>query len=207
MIRLEQIRPAGFPAFLGISSENAAHRIAVEWQDAAGNLQQGVYIPRRDSSSFLNHLAGGRIFPGEHHLARYTVSDDGEAIDLQMQSSDGVTHVHVRGRAADALPPASCFSSLAESSGFFQCGSLGYSATRKTGCFDALRLETREWRVRPLALDFTESSYFNDRRLFPSGTIEYDHALVMRDVAHEWHGVGRMQAEENQRLPALSRTC
>jgi len=31
LIRLKQIRPRGWPAILGISSENAAHRIAVEW--------------------------------------------------------------------------------------------------------------------------------------------------------------------------------
>ncbi|HEY2329337.1 MAG TPA: DUF2071 domain-containing protein [Verrucomicrobiae bacterium] len=29
LIRLEQIRPKYFPSFLGVSSENAAHRIAV----------------------------------------------------------------------------------------------------------------------------------------------------------------------------------
>lgn len=33
---LEQIRPAGLPGALGLSSENAAHRIAVEWADKAG---------------------------------------------------------------------------------------------------------------------------------------------------------------------------
>ncbi len=31
LIRLEQVRPRGLPAFVGLSSENAAHRIAVEW--------------------------------------------------------------------------------------------------------------------------------------------------------------------------------
>ena len=35
LIRLKHIRTKNFPAFLGISSENAAHRIAVEW-DAEG---------------------------------------------------------------------------------------------------------------------------------------------------------------------------
>jgi hypothetical protein len=54
LIRLEQIRPAGLPGLLGLSSENAAHRIAVEWTDAAGIQREGVYIPRRDTGSFLN---------------------------------------------------------------------------------------------------------------------------------------------------------
>src|SRR5579863_426820 len=35
LIRLEEVRPTGLPAFLGMASENAAHRIAVEWRDGA----------------------------------------------------------------------------------------------------------------------------------------------------------------------------
>ena len=51
LIRLKEIRPRGVPKLLGISSENAAHRIAVEWDDeGAGQVRQGVFIPRRDSS-------------------------------------------------------------------------------------------------------------------------------------------------------------
>jgi hypothetical protein len=60
LIRLEQIRPAGLPRVLGLSSENAAHRIAVEWTDAAGLERERVYIPRRDTGSFLNRVAQGR---------------------------------------------------------------------------------------------------------------------------------------------------
>ena len=63
LIRLEQIRPRGIPATLGLTSENAAHRVAVEWTDSANQKREGVYIPRRDTDSRLNSWAGGRIFP------------------------------------------------------------------------------------------------------------------------------------------------
>jgi uncharacterized protein YqjF (DUF2071 family) len=58
LIRLKQIRPRFVPAFMGIWSENAAHRIAVEW-DQYGEAKEGVCIPRRDTSSRLNTLVGG----------------------------------------------------------------------------------------------------------------------------------------------------
>src|SRR6267142_5946791 len=60
LIRLEEIRPKFLPALFGISSENAAHRIAVTWRDDKGIEKEGVYIPRRDTGSWLNHLSGGR---------------------------------------------------------------------------------------------------------------------------------------------------
>ena len=50
LIRLENIRPKRVPRILGLSSENAAHRIAVVWEDS-GEMREGVYIPRRDTSS------------------------------------------------------------------------------------------------------------------------------------------------------------
>ena len=56
--RLKKIRDAKRALEAG-ARENAAHRIAVEWDDG-GTIRTGVYIPRRDSSSYLNVLAGGR---------------------------------------------------------------------------------------------------------------------------------------------------
>jgi len=36
LIRLKGVRPAFVPSWLGIASENAAHRVAVEWRDDTG---------------------------------------------------------------------------------------------------------------------------------------------------------------------------
>src|SRR5215217_4728686 len=68
LIGLRAVRPRGLPAALGLASENAAHRIAVEW-DEGGAVRHGVYIPRRDTSSRLTTALGGRLFPGVHHRA------------------------------------------------------------------------------------------------------------------------------------------
>jgi uncharacterized protein DUF2071 len=199
LIRLEQIRPAGLPGALGLSSENAAHRIAVEWTDAAGIQREGVFIPRRDTGSFLNRVAGGRVFPGEHHPARFSVVDIGGHIDFAMESLDGSVAVRVVGDDAEALPTSSCFSSLVEASAFFEGGSLGYSVTRDGERLDGLLLRTMNWRIRALSVTEVHSSFFADRQRFPEGSIEFDHALVMRDILHEWH-----KAED---LYAVSRTA
>src|SRR5262245_37618023 len=70
LIRLKKVRPTFLPSWFGISSENAAHRTAVEW-DENGALRGGVYVRRRDTDSRLNAWAGGRLFPGVHHHARF----------------------------------------------------------------------------------------------------------------------------------------
>lgn len=104
LIRREQIRPKYLPAFLGHHSENAAHRIALRWEDDQGVMREGVFMPRRDTSSRLNHLAGGRLFPGEHHHADFTVTDVGGRIDLKMQARDDAVRVEVQGCASEHQP-------------------------------------------------------------------------------------------------------
>ncbi len=186
LIRLKQVRPAFWPSWLGISSENAAHRIAVEWDDH-GTLRQGVYVRRRDTNSRLNSLAGGRIFPGIHHHAKFSVGESTDHFEVALRSDDGVTSLSVCGHCGDRLPASSVFHSLEEASAFFQAGSLGYSATAEASRFQGLELRCRHWQVEPLEVEEVHSSFFEDVTLFPQGTIEFDCALLMRGIDHEWH--------------------
>lgn len=185
LIRLEEIRPRHLPEFVGISSENGAHRIAVLW-DEDGQQKEGVYIPRRDTSSLLNHFAGGRLFPGEHHHADFHVTDDGARVELEMRAKDDGVSVQVRAQIASQLPSTSVFKSLTEASDFFAGGAVGYSVTTDADRLDGIRLATRTWSMTPLAVEHVRSSYFDDQAVFPPGSVEFDCGLLMRDIQHEW---------------------
>ncbi|OWK45036.1 DUF2071 domain-containing protein [Fimbriiglobus ruber] len=187
LIRLRHVRPAFLPSWLGIASENAAHRTAVEW-DEDGHVREGVYVRRRDTSSRLNALAGGRLFPGIHSHAKFTVDETEKHLEVRVTSDDGATRLSVVGDVATELPATSVFGSLAEASAFFQAGSLGYSATPDPRTFQGLELRCHRWQVEPLHVSSVESNFFDDRGIFPPGSIEFDCALLMRDIQHEWHG-------------------
>jgi hypothetical protein len=187
LIRLTKLRPALVPSWLGLSSENAAHRTAVEWEEN-GTVREGVYVRRRDTNSRLNALAGGWLFPGIHHHARFSVEETADQFQVALRSDDGITSMSVKGRRAEKLPASSVFRSLEEASAFFQAGSLGYSATPDPSRFQGLELRCRNWRVEPLAVEEVRSSFFEDESLFPKGSIEFDCALLMRGIEHEWHG-------------------
>lgn len=197
LIRLKQVRPSFLPSWLGISSENAAHRTAVEW-DEGGRVREGVYVRRRDTNSHLNALAGGRLFPGVHHHATFKVVETADHFNIALRSDDGATNMAVSARLAEHLPSCSIFGSLDEASTFFQRGSLGYSPTANGARYQGLELRCRDWNVEPLDVDEVRSSFFDDTSLFPSGSIQFDCALLMRGIEHEWHGQGELccRAEE-----------
>lgn len=189
LIRLKHIRPAWLKVPFGISSENAAHRFAVEW-DTPDGPREGVYIPRRDTNSSLNARAGGRLFPGMHHHARFIVNESDDHYEVAFTSDDGKASVTVQASVGDMLSATSIFGSLQEASTFFERGSLGYSASSRSNHFDGLELDCRGWHVQPLHVTTARSRYFDDPTAFPPGSVTLDHALLMRGIEHQWRAHG-----------------
>jgi Uncharacterized conserved protein (COG2071) len=183
LIRLKNVRPKGLPEFLGVSSENGAHRIAVEWDDENGQVKEGVYIPRRDTSLKLNTLLGGRLFPGKHHLANFNVDEIDDKYHIDFTSSDR-TNISIDAVEAKTFDKTSIFETLENVSDFFEKGAVGYSPNNKK--FDGLRLKAYKWEVRPLTVEQVKSSFFEDENLFPKGSIKFDNALIMTKIEHEW---------------------
>lgn len=191
LIRLQGIRPKGFPAFLGVQSENGAHRVAVEWPEK-GVLKTGVYIPRRDTSAHLNAWAGGFIFPGVHHLASFKVKEASGSYEVGFTSQDN-TRLFIRAHETDNWSTNSVFKNKKEASDFFEKDSLGYSPSGDK--YDGLLLKTYNWEATPLAVDSVQSSFFENRQIFPADAIRFDNALLMRNIEHEWQAAPVIMAQ------------
>lgn len=189
LIRLKEVRPKGLPKQIGISSENGAHRIAVEWIEN-GELKEGVYIPRRDTSSKLNSLAGGTIFPGVHHLAKFSVNESNRNYKVAFVSDDD-TSLSIEAQETDHWNNESVFESLDCVSHFFEKGSIGYSPDKNA--FEGLELKAYNWKVSLLDVKCVQSSFFENENIFPKGSIKFDNALLMKDIDHEWIGLKKIK--------------
>ena len=191
LIRLGRLRPLGVPGVLGLRSENAAHRIAVEW-DTADGVATGVYIPRRDSGSLVNVVAGGRLFPGYHHRARFDVRETPDDLRVAFASVDGSAAVQVHAAPRGDWRPTVLFADLDEASTFVRQGAAGYSATGDGRCLDGLELRADALRIEPVEVHDVRSTFFGDRARFPEGTATFDGALLMRDVPVTWKPLSTM---------------
>lgn len=200
LIRLGQVRPSGLP-LLGLRSENAAHRIAVEW-DSPDGVRTGVYIPRRDSSSLVNVWLGGRLFPGAHHRASFTVREQGPDVRVAFTAKDGSAAVTADVTATQTLQDSVLFATTSAASSFFEAGSTGYSATSGARAFDGMKLSTTAWQVEPAIVNAVTSSFFEDRDAFPAGSAVLDSALLMRAVPVSWSSLESLTAGPGQPAPA-----
>lgn len=189
LIRLKEIRPKGLPKQIGISSENGAHRIAVEWNEN-GQLKEGVYIPRRDTNSKLNSLVGGTLFPGIHHFAKFKVHENEGSFDVSFKSDDD-TFLSIKAIETNLWDKESIFGNLESVSEFFKNGSIGYSPNNKN--FDGLELKTETWNVSLLEVEKVKSSFFENENIFPEGSVIFDNALLMKNIEHEWIGLKKIK--------------
>lgn len=191
LIRLGRMRPAWFPVSWGMGSENAAHRIAVQWEEG-GKLREGVYIPRRHTNSRLNVVAGGLVFPVVQQMAQFEVRETAERLSVRVSGAGDGTSIHVSGSVVSGWPGGSVFGDLQAAANFFQGGSLGYSADAGGRRLYGIELKCEQWRVEALAVEQMESSFFEDSSVFPRGAVQVDCALLMRGIEHRWDNRGAL---------------
>jgi hypothetical protein len=203
-IRLSNVRPKGLPPWCGLTSENLAHRIAVEW-DEAGSTRTGVYIVRRDTDRWINHFAGGRLFSGEQHLSRFDVTERNGGLSLDLGSADGLAKTQLEGSPTRVLPPDSVFKSQEQASAFFRAGSIGWAAMRNGTALDGLTLHTDHWAMSLFQVHRVNAPWFTDGTRFPEGTIRLDSAFLMGGIEHEWRDSGRMPLGDRAQPPKTAR--
>jgi hypothetical protein len=178
LMRLRDARPRGVPV-PGLTSEGAAHRVGVEWDTDEGP-RRGVYIWERYTSSPVNRLLGGRLFPGVQQRARFRTEVSDTRLRIEVE---GVADVEV---ATDAPFRSAVFRDLDDASAYFEHAPLGISPSRGGDGLEAMRLETTQWRVDAVGLRHARSTFFDDQRRFPAGSVEPDSALLMQHVPATW---------------------
>jgi hypothetical protein len=177
-----------------LASQNAAHRFAVTWHDGEVEFQ-GVFIPRRDTSSWATVLLGGRLFAGVHHHARFLTRESADDLLISVASDDGKVAIQVEARPGGKWQ-SELFDSPHAASDFYRHGARGYSPALAPNKCEALELVSERWHATPLAVNAIRSSFFADESVFPPGSAEFDCALEMRNIPHRWEPLAPLGTTE-----------
>ena len=175
VLGLEAVRPHWSRVQRGLRSENAAHRMAVEW-DGPDGIERGVFIFQRHSSSWLPVLLGGRLFPGVHRRARFAVGESAGRYALTMRAGSHSLDADVESGGEWS---SGVFESLDEASEFYRAGRIGWSLSRDGHGVEPVALTSAAWSVEGAHLHSLRSSFFD---ALPAGTVEFDSVVVMRDL-------------------------
>jgi hypothetical protein len=183
MVRLKAPRPRLMPSLINTQPEHLAHQLAIEW-DESGQTRAGWFILRRDTTARSPSI-GGSIFPGKLNHARFHVHEDNGRYRIHCDSDDEQSHVRVDAFAADFLPKTAIFSSVEEATTFFEPATTFYTPATSTGELEGMEITPKQWPIHAMALWEAKSSLFEDAQLFPSGSLEIDCAMLLRNVEYE----------------------
>ncbi len=175
VLGLESIRPRWVRGRWGLRSENAAHRMAVEWDDE-GERRRGVYIFERHSSAWFPVLFGGRVFPGVHRKARFRVDESADryAVTMDAEGESLAADVEIGGEWKSEL-----FPTIEDASEFYRSGRVGLSRRRDGVSLEPVTLTSTAWTVEGAQLRSLRSSFFD---ALPAGAAVFDSVVVMRDL-------------------------
>ena len=107
-------------SYLGKRRPSDCRRVGARWE-----VREGVFVPRRDTSSWLNFALGGRLFPGVHHHARFDVDENDGRYRIVLDSDDGEPIWQSRGRSPRRFPPLPYSGLSIEASAFFEAWFVG----------------------------------------------------------------------------------
>ena len=191
LIRLEQMRPQGLPAAMGIASENMAHRVAVRYREG-GVMREGVYIWRRDTDSLLAARLGGLLFPGVQRDAEFRVSETELGVGLRVLTADGAADVTLNADFGADWKWTLLFPRFTDVSDFFARGDCGFSCALRSEALEGMRVESLRWEMAPVAIRNLHAAFFENEAMFPRGSVGFDSAVVMRGIPSRWHALHRV---------------
>ena len=84
------------------------------------------------------------------------------------------------------------FSGLDDAAEFFRRGDCGFSCSLREGKLDGLQLKTLRWEMSALHVNELYSAFFQSGERFPVNAAQFDCALLMRGIPHEWHEVSEV---------------
>lgn len=199
LVRLCDVRLRFVPRLFGRSSENALHRVAVEWDEPSG-IQRGTWVPRCDTSSRLRVFVGDGAHSAHRHPARFFVREEATRLAVSFTSIDGEVSVRVVARPAGGLTPTSVFETVDLAAEFLRergdaSGGLANDA--------ALEPEDPLRRVDALDVEELESTFFERESVFPRGSIRFDSALLARRLATVPSGSDRLHSAPTGRVEVV----
>ena len=177
--RVTALRPRGFPAVMGYTCENAAHRIAVEW-DQDGRTATGAFVLARHTDSQLGAAFGDRFFPGARERAEFEVVDAPSALSVAFTSRDDRTTVEAAVVVTKDDEGGELFGSKEDAWRFFRRGGVSYSLRRRGGVLDGIDMRAQAATATAASIAHVSSSRF------PAALGVPDSALIMRDLQAEW---------------------
>jgi hypothetical protein len=193
IVRTRDLRPAGFPRWLGRKFSLVGYRIFVRYRSSLGQAMRGLYIVRTETDRRIMKLNGNLFTRYNYHTA--DLSWDLQSDEIGIRSERSGLDVRVSMREADPpLPNGSPFENWKEARRFAAPMPYTFAPEPDGEKMVIIKGVRSNWQPRPLEVVRSEVGFF-ERRALSGATLA--NAFVVVNTPYRWEKgkIDRMPAE------------
>jgi hypothetical protein len=182
LVQTRQLRPKGFPAWLGQDFFLIGYRAFVRYPSPAGKRLRGLYILRSETDKKRMTALGNVFTHYQYHTTDIRQQEVDGRLSIRSQQSD--FHVTLAPPAAAVpLPAASPFATWQEARRF--AGPLPFTFSADAGSPDMLIVEgvRQHWEPQPLAVEDFRVGFLEGLNL---SQLVLANAFAVRNVPYHW---------------------
>ena len=182
MVQTKDLRPAGFPAFLGNDFFLIGYRIFVRYTTAEGKHLRGLYILKSETDKKKMEFMGNLFTHYKYTTTDITQTETGDTLEIASLQSD----FHVRlntARQAVSLPAQSPFADWREARRF--AGPLPFTFTYNTQTKEVLIIKglREHWLPEPVTVTDYSVSFIESLQL--QGAV-LANAFIIKHIPYHW---------------------
>ncbi len=183
MVQTRQLRPKGFPAFMGNNFFLAGYRIFVRYPSQSGRRLRGLYILRSETDKTKMCLLGNMFTNYKYSKIKVSaefISNQSACVD---SPSTGLKiRANLKASESIPLPDNSPFSSWREARTF--AGPMPFTFSVNPKEVVIVEGKRSQWQPRPVQI--TEATVPYLKQLVPDEVPRLANAFVTEDIPYEW---------------------
>jgi uncharacterized protein YqjF (DUF2071 family) len=182
MVQTRNLRPKGFPEFIGNDFILTGYRIFVRYNTSEGKRLRGLYIIRSETDKKKMAVLGNIFTHYNYQTTDISFTKDGDIIQVDSKKSS----LNVRVKAGDEnipLPVSSPFKNWKEARRY--AGPLPFTFTYNEDTKEVLIIEgvREDWTPKPVQVITSEVGFLNSLNL---NSLVLANAFVINNIPYYW---------------------
>jgi hypothetical protein len=182
MVRTRDLRPAGWPRWLGRAFSLVGYRIFVRYRTSEGKNLRGLYILRTETDRLGMQLSGNLFTRYDYRSTDLTWDVEAEQIGLRSRRSELDVRV-TRSSVEPGLPESSPFRDWPEARRFAGPMPHTFSLGRRQNEMVIIKGVRTNWNPRPLVVNRAEVGFLKRLGL---GDAYLANAFMVSDIPYLW---------------------
>jgi len=182
MVQTKDLRPKGFPKFMGNDFFLIGYRVFVRYTNKAGKRLRGLYILKSETDTKKMEILGNTFTHYNYTTTDITQSDQNDLKEIKSTTSNFKITLNTA-QDDNLLPENSPFTNWKEARRY--AGPLPFTFTYNTRTKEVLIIEgVREhWKPKPITVSNYEFSFLKTLNL---DNVILANAFIINDIPYRW---------------------